>query len=487
MYYIGVDLGTSAVKLLVMDENGETHKIVSKEYPLFLNEEGWAEQNPEDWWTGVKEGLSELTNEIDCCDIKAISFSGQMHGLVVLDENDNVIRPAILWNDQRTQPQCDKINSDMKNVIDNTGNIALTGFTAPKILWMKENEPELFLKINKIMLPKDYISYKLSGVHATDVSDASGMLLLDVEKKKWSQHMINLIGIKESQLAKVYNSYEVVGTVKADIANELGLTCNTKVVIGGGDQAVGAVGSGTVDNNMCSVALGTSGVVFISSDKYKADYGGNVLHSFCHANGKYHLMGVMLSAAGSNKWWTETILNTKDNSAEQKNITGLGKNKVFFLPYLTGERTPHNNPDARGAFVGMSMITTRSEMTQAVLEGVTFGLRDTLEVVRELGIDIKKVRLNGGGAKSPLWRKILADIFNCSVETINSEEGPAFGAAILACVGDGVFTTVEEACEKLIKVVNVVEPDEEAVKAYNERYKVFTKLYKDLKDTFSLI
>ncbi len=487
-YYIGVDLGTSAVKLLLMDEKGKTVKIVSKEYPLYMNEEGWSEQNPADWWKGVCEGLKEIASSCDSSCIKAVSFSGQMHGLVILDENDTVLRPAILWNDQRTQKQCDEINGgDSTFVISNTGNIALTGFTAPKLLWVKENEPELFAKIKKIMLPKDYMAYMLSGVHATDYSDAAGMLLLDTEHRVWSKEMLDFIGIKESQMAKLFNSFDVIGIIRKEAAKYLGLSEDTKIVIGGGDQAVGAVGSGTVENNMCSVALGTSGVVFIASDTYKADYGGNVLHSFCHANGKYHLMGVMLSAAGSNKWWTENILQTRDYNEEQREIKDLGKNKVYFLPYLTGERTPHNDPYARGAFVGMSAVTTRAEMTQAVLEGVAFGLRDTLEVVRGLGIEVGRVRINGGGAKSPLWRKIVANIFDCAVETINSEEGPAFGAAILASVGDGVFSSVEEACRAFIQVVDVVEPDRETVCLYNEKYPIFKKLYCDLRDTFRML
>lgn len=483
--YIGVDLGTSAVKLLLMKKNGEIVKIVSKEYPLYMNDEGWSEQNPSDWWKAVKAGIKELSDSVDVSLIKAISFSGQMHGLVILDEKDNILRNAILWNDQRTQKQCDYLNGlGLDNLIDNTANIALTGFTAPKILWVKENEPEIFNKISKIMLPKDYIAYMLSGVFATDVSDASGMLLLDVKNRKWSEYMMDLLDINENQLPRLFESYEVIGNVSKKAAEETGLSTDVKVVIGGGDQAVGAVGTGTVENNMCSVSLGTSGVVYVASDKFKVKYGKDILHSFCDATGKYHMMGVTLSAAGSNKWWMEEILKTKDNQAEQENITELGKNKVFFLPYLNGERSPHNDPDAKGAFIGLNMTTSRENMTQAVLEGVAFSLRDSLETVRALGIDVKKVRLTGGGAKSKLWRNIIANIFNTDVEIINCEEGPAFGAAILAMTGDKAFKSVEEAAKNLIQVVETISPSIELVELYNERYEIYKRLYPSLKEYF---
>lgn len=486
--YIGVDLGTSAVKLLLMAEDGKILKITSREYPLYLTDNGWSEQSPEDWFNSTADGIKELINDVDKEQIRAISFSGQMHGLVTLDKNDNTLRKAILWNDQRTNEQCDYLNSlGINKLIDNTANIALTGFTAPKILWIKQNEPQLFDKIDKIMLPKDYIAYKLTNVHATDMSDASGMLLLDVKNRKWSEFMLNLLGITTKQLPKLFESYEVIGNITNEASAKTGLSTNTKVVIGGGDQAVGAVGTGTVSNNMCSVSLGTSGVVFIASDEFKVKYGKDILHSFCHANGKYHMMGVTLSAAGSNKWWLEQILNTKDNAAEQKNITKLGKNKAFFLPYLNGERSPHNDPYAKGAFIGLSMTTSREEMTQAVLEGVAFSLKDTLETVRGLGIDVKSVRITGGGAKSELWRKIIANVFNTKVEGINSNEGPAFGAAILAAVGDKKYNSVEQAASKLIAVTDYIEPDSQIVELYNNRYEIYKKLYPNLKDTFKLI
>lgn len=485
MNYIGVDLGTSAVKLLLMDEAGKVLKIASKEYPLYMGDSGWSEQEPEDWWNATVEGIKELISgtEADC--VKAVSFSGQMHGLVLLDENDAVIRRAILWNDQRTQPQCDSLNNGVgrSKLIDDTANVALTGFTAPKILWVKENEPENFRKISKIMLPKDYIAYKLSGVHATDYSDASGMLLLDVKNKCWSQNMIDICGIKKEQLAALNESFAPVGTVLPEVSLLTGLCTKTKIVIGGGDQAVGAVGTGTVKNNMCSVSLGTSGVVFVASNDFKVDYGRSALHSFCHANGSYHMMGVTLAAAASYKWWMEEILRTEDHASEQAGVGDIN-NKVYFLPYMSGERTPHNDPNAKGAFVGMSMTTTRQNMTQAVMEGVAFSLRDTLEVVRALGVDVKTARITGGGAKSGAWCQMIADVFNVTVEKINSQEGPALGAAVLAAVGDGAYASVADATEAIIKVTESYTPNPAAAEAYNGKYKIFAKLYTDLKDTF---
>ncbi len=333
------------------------------------------------------------------------------------------------------------------------------------------------------MLPKDYIAYKLSGVHCTDVSDASGMLLFDVKNKKWSKEMLDICGLKEEQMAKVYESYQVVGNLCEKAAAEVGLPTSIKVIAGGGDQAVAAVGTGTVGLGKCNVSLGTSGVVFISSQEFAVD-DKNALHAFCHADGKYHFMGVMLSAAACNKWWMDGILKTKEYSKEQQGITKLGQNNVFFLPYLMGERTPHNNPNARGTFIGMTMDTSREDMTQAVLEGVAFALRDSFEITKSLGVKLDRIRINGGGAKSPLWCKIIANVLNVKVDKINSEEGPAFGAAILAAVGCGKYSSVEEATGKLIKVIDTTEQDSEIVKLYDKKYEVFRQLYPALKDMF---
>ena len=485
MLYIGVDLGTSAVKLLLMDEKGKIHNIVSKEYPLSFPHPGWSEQNPQDWKEQSLAGIKELIADADKSQIAGISFGGQMHGLVVLDENDEVIRPVILWNDGRTTKETDYLNEVIgKDKLSKyTANIAFAGFTAPKILWLKEQEPENFAKINKIMLPKDYLAYVLSGVHCTDYSDASGMLLLDVEHKCWSKEMLEICNVKEEQLPTLYESYEVVGNVKPEVAEELGILTSVKVIAGAGDNAAAAVGTGTVGEGRCNISLGTSGTIFISSKKFGVDE-HNALHSFDHADGYYHLMGCMLSAASCNKWWMDEILKTKEYAKEQEQIRKLGENNVFYLPYLMGERSPHNDPKARATFIGMTMDTTREDMTQAVLEGVAFGLRDSLEVARSLGIQIERTKICGGGAKSPLWKKIVANVMNLKVDVIESEEGPGYGGAILAAVGCKEFASVEEATEKLVKIVDTVEPDAELVAKYEERYQKFRQIYPTLKDLF---
>ena len=485
MLYIGVDLGTSAVKMLLMDKNGTIQKIVSKEYPISFPHPGWSEQKPEDWWSQTVEGLKELTSDCDKKEIGGISFGGQMHGLVVLDKDDKVIRPAILWNDGRTGKETDYLNTVIgKDKLSKyTANIAFAGFTAPKLLWMKENEPELFAKIAKIMLPKDYIAYMLSGVHCTDVSDASGMLLFDVKNKCWSKEMMEICSVKEEQLAKIFESYEVVGNIKPELAKELGFPETVKIIAGAGDNAAAAVGTGTVGDGMCNISLGTSGTIFISSKNFCVD-GHNALHAFAHSDGHYHLMGCMLSAASCNKWWMEDIIDTKEYGKEQADIQKLGENNVFFLPYLMGERSPHNNPDARAMFIGMSMDTTRADMTQAVLEGVAFGIRDSFEVAKSLGIKIEKTKICGGGAKSPLWKKIMANVLGIKVEVIESEEGPGYGGAILAAVGCGEYASVEEAAGKLVKVIGSVEPEAELVAKYEEKYQQFKKLYPTVKVLF---
>ena len=485
MYYIGVDLGTSAVKLLLMEENGRICNIVSKEYPLFFPHPGWSEQHPQDWFEQSMEGLKELTEGIDKTQIAGIGAGGQMHGLVTLDEKDQVIRPAILWNDGRTGAETDYLNQVIgkEKLSEYTANIAFAGFTAPKILWMQKNEPDNFAKIKKIMLPKDYLNYRLSGAFCTDVSDASGMLLLDVKNRCWSDEMLKICGITREQLPEVYESWQVVGTLKPEIAAELGFPETVKVVAGAGDNAAAAVGTGTVGDGQCNISLGTSGTIFISSKEFGVDE-NNALHSFDHADGSYHLMGCMLSAASCNKWWSEEILGTKDYAAEQKQIEKLGENNVFFLPYLMGERSPHNNPDARGVFFGMSMDTTRADMTQAVLEGVAFGLRDSLEVARSLGIKIERTKICGGGAKSPLWKKIIANVMNMKVDVLESEEGPSMGGAMLAAVGCGAYPDVETIGKKFAVIVDTVEPDEELVAKYEEKYRKFSKLYPAMKPLF---
>lgn len=490
MYYIGVDLGTSAVKLLLMDETGKAVKIVSKEYPLSFVRPGWSEQDPEDWWTQTIAGLLELTQEIEKNEVRGISFGGQMHGLVMLDEEDQVIRPAILWNDGRSVKEVEYLNHTIgtDKLTEYTGNIAFAGFTAPKILWVKENEPENFAKISKIMLPKDYIAYRLSGVFSTDYSDASGMLLLDVAHKCWSDEMIKICGIRKSMLPALYESYQKTGCLRPEVARMLGFSDSCIVAAGAGDNAAAAVGTGTVGMNpdgtgKCNLSLGTSGTVFLTNDHFAVD-SNNALHSFAHADGGYHLMGCMLSAASCNKWWMEDILGTKDFAGEQEKIGELGKNHVYFLPYLMGERSPHNDPLAKGAFIGMTMDTTRADMVQAVFEGVAFALKDSFQAAESIGLHITEATVCGGGAKSPLWKKILANVLDIRLSTVEVEEGPAYGGAILAAVADGVYPSVEEATKKIVRRTDTVSPDKELAESYASGYEVFRSLYPALKESF---
>ena len=483
-YFIGIDLGTSAVKLLLVDAAGKICSTVSRDYPLFFPHPGWSEQNPEDWWTAVQDGLKELTAGIDVNDVAGIGCGGQMHGLVILDENDNVIRPAILWNDGRTYKEVEYLNGVIgkQKLSDLTANIAFAGFTAPKILWVQKNEPENFKRIAKIMLPKDFINYKLTGVHACDYSDASGMLLLDVQHKCWSAEMLDICGVSEAQMPKLFESYEVIGNVTADI----GLPKTCKVVGGAGDNAAAAVGTGTVGDGACNISLGTSGTVFISSDKFGVD-STNGLHAFAHADGHFHLMGCILSAASCNKWLCDEILKTKDYPAEQKDITDdkLGTNHVYFLPYLMGERSPINDTNARATFLGMTMDSTRSDMVQAVLEGVAYAIRDSFEVAKSLGIRIERSKVCGGGAKSPLWRKIFANVLNLPLDIPQTEEGPGYGGAMLAMVGCGLYPSVKACADALVSVRETVEPDPEIAARYEKQYQNFKQIYPTLKDLFA--
>lgn len=487
MYYIGIDLGTSSVKLLLMDELGVIHQQVTREYPLEFPQPGWSQQAPEDWKDAVLSGLQELTANCDKRQIAGIGTGGQMHGLVVLDRDDNVIRPAILWNDGRTAAQVDYLNGVIgkQKLSEWTANIAFAGFTAPKILWMRENEPENFARIAKIMLPKDYVNYVLTGVHCCDYSDASGMLLLDVAHKRWSREMLELCGITEAQMPALFESYETVGTLKPEIAQLLGFPQDVKVCAGAGDNAAAAVGTGVVGDGGCNISLGTSGTVFISSRQFGVDP-NNALHAFAHADGGYHLMGCMLSAASCNKWLMDDILRTKDYAGEQAPITDdkLGTNHVYFLPYLMGERSPINDTNARGAFIGMSMDTSRADMTQAVLEGVAFAIRDSVEVAKSLGIPLESSMLCGGGAKSPLWRKILANVLNMPLTIPASEQGPGMGGAMLAMVACGAYASVEQVCQKLVTVSETVAPDPEIAARYEARYRQFRLIYPALKGLY---
>ena len=485
--YIGVDLGTSAVKLLLMDAEGRIKNVVSKEYPLEFPQPGWSQQNPEDWRRAVMEGIPELLVGFNGADVAGIGCGGQMHGLVVLDADDNVIRPAILWNDGRTAKQVDYLNGDIgkEKLSALTANIAFAGFTAPKILWMRDEEPEKYAKIAKIMLPKDYVNYILTGVHACDYSDASGMLLLDVEHKCWSKEMLDICGITEAQMPKLFESYECIGTVKHEVAKALGIGEDVKVAAGAGDNAAAAVGTGVVGEGGCNISLGTSGTVFISSSKFGVD-DTNALHAFAHADGGYHLMGCMLSAASCNKWLLEDIFGTSDHAGEQAPISDdkLGENHVFFLPYLMGERSPINDTNARGTFIGMTMDTSRADLVQAVLEGVAYAIRDSVEVARSLGIVINSSKVCGGGAKSPLWKKMIANILNAELQCLESEQGPGMGGAMLAMVAAGEYASVQEVCDKFVRVASTVQPEPELVAKYEARYQQFRKIYPAVKALF---
>lgn len=484
MLYIGIDLGTSACKFLLTDEKGNILNIVSEEYPLEFPQPGWSQQDPSDWWKAVKLGIPKLLDGFNAGEVAGIGCGGQMHGLVVLDDQDEVIRPAILWNDGRTQSQTEYLNNEIgKEVLGaRTANIAFAGFTAPKLLWMQENEPDLFARIAKIMLPKDYINYKLTGVHCTDYSDAGGMLLLDVEHKCWSEPMLQVCGIREEQMPRLFESWECVGTLTKEAADAIGLAQTVKVCAGAGDNAAAAVGCGAVGDGGCNISLGTSGTIFITNSKFSVD-SRNALHSFPHADGGYHLMGCILSAASCNKWWIEDILKTNDYTGEQAPITDemLGHNDVYYLPYLMGERSPHNDPSARGAFLGLRMDTAREDMTLAVMEGVAFAFRDCLDIARAQGIEVNVSRVCGGGAKSPLWRRILAGVLGITLELPQTEQGPGYGAAMLASVACGEYPDVISCAKALTSVRETTAPEPALVEAYEAKYQVWKKLYPALK------
>ncbi len=488
MYYIGIDLGTSNAKLLLTDESGAVLRIVSREYPLYFPHSGWSEQNADDWWSAVTDGVRELTLDIDRAQVAGIGCGGQMHGLVALDENDAVIRPVILWNDSRTDEQVEYLNKVIgkAELSRMTANIAFAGFTAPKLLWMREHEPENFARIAKIMLPKDYINYRLTGVHCCDYSDASGMLLLDVEHRCWNKQMLSICGVEEYMMPHLYESYEVVGTLLPSVAEELGLPQGVKVVAGAGDNAAAAVGTATIGEGKCNISLGTSGTIFISSNTFGVDP-HNALHAFAHADGGYHLMGCMLSAASCNKWLCDDILHTTDYASEQAPVTDekQGCNSVYFLPYLMGERSPINDTNARGMFIGMSMDTTRADMVQAVLEGVAFAIRDSFEVARSLGITVTRSNICGGGAKSPLWKKIIANVLNIPLDIVATEQGAGYGGAMLAMVGCGAYDSVQSCADSLVHLSSTVYPDADIAARYEQRYQRFKEIYPTCRPLFA--
>ena len=479
-YFIGLDIGTSCVKAMLTSEK-EIVRVVTRDYPVNYPQSGWSEQNPSDWYDRSIEAIKELSAEIDSKKIEAVSFSGQMHGLVTLDGNDEIIRPAILWNDGRSEKETAFLNDGVGKdfLLEKTGNIAFPGFTAPKLLWMFENEREKFNHIKKICLPKDYVAYKLSGSFSTDVSDAAGTLYFDTKNRCWSKPMLDLLHITEDMLPKVYESYETVGVVKAEIADALGLKRDVKVIIGAGDNAASAIGTGAVNNGDCNISLGTSGTVFVLSDRFCCDK-ENAVHAFCSANGKYHYLACILSAASCQKWWLEDILNVGYDFERVKPY--LGKSKVLFLPYLMGERSPINDAKIRGAFFGLSSDTKKEEMTVAVLEGVAFALRQNIDIIRSLGVNIEKSKVCGGGARNRLWLEILSTALNLELEIPALEHGGVLGAAMLAAKST---LTPEEyrAMEKeFYKVSSTVEPNKELNGYYEKKYQSFLKLYPAIKE-----
>jgi xylulokinase len=502
-HFIGLDVGTSGAKGLLIDLQGRVVGSATEEYPMAIPKPLWAEQNPDDWWRASVVVLRRLVADanIDRDDIKGIGLTGQMHGLVLLDSNGSVLRPCIMWNDQRTATQCaditQKIGAD--RVIELTGNQILPGFTAPKIVWVRENEPNVYEKIAHILLPKDYLRYRLSGDFMTEVSDAAGTSLLDVRARRWSEHMLSALEIPREWLPPVVESFHVTGKLSASAAREIGLKEGVPIGAGGGDQAAGAVGTGVVRQGVVSVTIGTSGVVFAHSDNYTFEPRGK-LHAFCHSvPNAWHLMGVTLSAGGSLRWLRDSLGELEKQKAKEKGIdpydimmeaaagTPPGSEGLLFLPYLSGERTPHPDPHARGAFLGLSVRHTKSHMIRSVLEGVAFSLRDCLELMKGLNIPILEIRASGGGARSALWRQILANVFQQPLVTVTSTEGAPYGAALLAAVGTGHFSSVVEACDATIKVVSGTAPQKEHAEIYRHFYQVYRQSYPALKPLFHLI
>jgi xylulokinase len=504
MTFLGIDIGTSGTKTLAIDAKGTILASDTQEYPCYTPKPLWSEQDPNDWWNAVVKSVKNVVKKakLKPADVKGIGLSGQMHGSVFLDKNDKVIRKAILWNDQRTVAECGEIEHAVggrANLIRLVANPALTGFTAPKILWLRNEEPKNFEKLRKVLLPKDEIRRRLTGEYATEVSDASGMLLLDVAKRNWSLELLHALKLDRDLFGKVYESEDVTGKLTPEAAKLLGLTTDCIVVGGAGDCAAGAIGNGIVNDGVLSTSIGTSGVMFVYSDKVKTDPLGRV-HTFCHAvRGKWHLMGVNLSSGGSLQWFRNALcaeitaqakkkkMDVYDLLTEEAKQTPAGSEGLFFLPYLSGERTPHADPFARGCFVGLTLSHQRGHLVRSVLEGVTYSMRDSLEIFQSLDIPVKQIRASGGGSKSPFWRQIQADVFGQQVVTVNSEEGPAFGVALLAAVGAGAFKNIQEACKATIKVVKETKPNVKSQRVYNAAMPIYQQLYRSLKKDFRAI
>ncbi|NLJ15989.1 MAG: xylulokinase [Clostridiales bacterium] len=499
-YILGIDIGTSGTKTVLFKEDGTPVSSATYEYPLYTPQNGYAEQDPLDWWNATVNGIKSVLSQsnVPAEEIKGIGLSGQMHGLVMLDAENNVIRNSIIWCDQRTSAEVNEITEKVgaKRIVEITANPAITGFTAAKILWVKNNEPENYEKTRHILLPKDYIRFMLTGEYATEVSDASGMQLLDIPKRQWSDEVLTKLGIDKSLLAKVYESPEITGTLTKQVAELTGLAESTIVVGGAGDNAAAAVGTGVVEDGKAFTTIGSSGVVFAHTDNIAIDPKGRV-HTFCCAvPNAWHVMGVTQSAGLSLKWFRdnlawgemETSLNMgvdpyyiMDKQAER---VPIGANRLLYLPYLNGERTPHLDPNARGVFFGLSTMHKKSDMLRAVMEGVSYSLRDCVEVMAEMGISVNDMMATGGGGSSPLWRQMLADLYSCQVKTTLNKEGPALGVALLAAVGAGIYDSVQEACKEVIKPDKIQDPIAENSAEYDKVYRMYTKLYPAMKQSF---
>lgn len=501
--YLGIDIGTSATKTLAINDAGDILAEASRGYPLHHPKPLWTEQNPEDWWTATVETIRAVVAQaqLQPADVKAIGLSGQMHGSVFLDERDEVIRPALLWNDQRTQAECDEIErraGGRAELIQMVANPALTGFTAPKILWLRNHEPVHFERLKRVLLPKDDVRRRLTGEYATEVSDASGMLLLDVANRRWSAELLSKLELDESLLAKCYEAEDVTGKLTPQAAETLGLSTECVVVGGAGDCAANALGGGIVECGSLSTSIGTSGVMFVHSDEVQIDPVGR-LHTFCHAvRGKWHLMGVSLTGGGALDWFRRALCAYHGETDEgrqaafselntEAGAVPAGSEGLFFLPYLAGERTPHADADARGCFIGLTLKHGRGHLARAVMEGVTYAMRDSLAIIQELGVPVEEIRVGGGGSKSPLWRQLQADVFGQDACVINAEQGPAYGVALLAAVGAGAFTSIQEACAATIRVVSRTAPNLAAAEYYNRGFPVYQDLYQSLKQDFKRI
>jgi xylulokinase len=494
-FMLGLDIGTSGAKALLCDEKGNVLASAVSEYPLLAPYPLWSEQDPAEWWRGAKEALTQVLAGTDSTAVVGLGLTGQMHGSVFLDEQDQVIRPALLWNDQRTAEECRQITERIgqERLIEIAGNPALTGFQAPKILWLRNHEPQHYARLARVLLPKDYIRLLLTGEAASDVSDAAGTLLLDLAQRDYSAEILDKLGFQRSWLPKVYEGPEVTGGLRPEVAAELGLPAGLPVVAGGGDNAAAAVGTGIVTTGIVSSSIGTSGVIFAHSDEIAFDPHGR-LHTFCHAvPGKYHMMAVTLSAGGSFRWWRDTLRAASGSDLSYDQLTEMaagvpaGAEGLLFLPYLTGERTPHLDPYARGAFVGLTARHTAAHMARAVMEGVVYSLRDGLEIMRGLGLPIGQIRATGGGGRSPLWRQMQADIYGAEVVTLRAEEGPAYGAALLAGVGAGLFADVAEAVRNAVVVTSSTEPDAASADSYARAYEIYTRLYPALNSSMQAL